>query len=123
MTNCEAKTIVLKSVVFMFVFFVLAIPLFFAYAATGVLENPLRGTNDLTTLIIKILGAVVKIGGYVAVLAIIWSGFLFVKAQGNKTELETAKSTFMYTIIGVAVLLAAQGLALALGETIKSVVR
>lgn len=108
---------------FLFALSVLILPFFFVHAATGQLENPLRGTNDLTTLIIKILGAVVKIGGYVAVLAIIWSGFLFVKAQGNETELAKAKTSFLYTIIGVAVLLAAQGLALALGKTIESVVR
>ncbi len=85
------------------------------------LDNPLKGVDNLTTLIVKILDIVVQIGGYIAVLAIVWSGFLFVKAQGSPEELKTAKQAFFYTIIGVAILLGAKGLALALGATIKAV--
>ena len=83
------------------------------------LNNPLTGVDDLGQLVIKILGIVVKIGAYVAVAAIIYSGFLFVKAQGNQKELEDAKKTFFYTIIGVMILLGAQAIALGVGNTIK----
>lgn len=89
----------------------------------GELCNPLRGIGNLDELIIAVLGIVVKIGAYVAVFFIIWSGFLFVKAQGNSTELQKAKDTFLWTIVGIAILLGAQALALALGSTINTIVK
>lgn len=90
------------------------------------LNNPLCSggtcTNDLPTLITRILDIVVRIGGYVALMFLIYSGFLFVKARGNSEELENAKKTFFYTVIGVAILLGAKGLSLALGNTINQLV-
>lgn len=82
------------------------------------LENPITSLT-LQDFIIKILGVVIKIGYPVAILFIIYSGFLFVKARGNPEELKKAKSTFLWTIIGTAVLLGAQVLALAIGGTIQ----
>ena len=63
----------------------------------------------------------VEVGAYVAVIFIIYSGFLFVKAQGNPTEIETAKKTFFYTIIGVMILLGASAIAKAVGNTIRAI--
>ena len=99
-----------------------------SFAATGggtpgmKLQNPLQGINSLEALIVRILDIVVVLGTYVAVIFIIWSGFLFVKAQGNPTELTKAKQTFFYTLIGVAILLGAKALAMAIAATLKDVV-
>jgi hypothetical protein len=89
----------------------------------GKLCNPLRNISDLDGLIVAVLGIVVKIGTYIAVIFIIWSGFLFVRAQGNPGELAKAKETFLYTIVGVAILLGAQALAMAVGGTVNSLVQ
>ncbi|OGZ04100.1 MAG: hypothetical protein A2648_02985 [Candidatus Lloydbacteria bacterium RIFCSPHIGHO2_01_FULL_41_20] len=115
-------------------FFLMAIPFFFANAQfqqtqgggfqqtdSIPLRNPLTGVNSLGELAIKILDAVVEVGAYVAVIFIIYSGFLFVKAQGNPTEIETAKKTFFYTIIGVMILLGASAIAKAVGNTIRAI--
>jgi|GEM_PF-5239245 len=85
--------------------------------------NPLEpgGVNDLPTLIGKILDVVVRLGAYVAVLFLIWSGFLFVQAQGNQEAISKAKTTFLYTVIGVAILLGAKAIEIALRGTINSV--
>lgn len=88
----------------------------------GTLKNPLRGINDLDTLALKILDVVIQVGAYIAVLFIIWSGFLFVKARGNPTELEAAKKTLMYTLIGVAILLSAKAISMGIGATIRNIV-
>lgn len=88
----------------------------------GTLKNPLSGIDDLDTLAVRILEVVVQVGAYVAVLFIIWSGFKFVAARGNPTKLEEAKKTLVYTLIGVAILLAAQAIAMGISATIKSVV-
>jgi hypothetical protein len=77
------------------------------------LENPLKcaDCDNLSGLLLAVAEEAGKIGFYIVVFFIIWSGFLFVSAQGNKTKLETAKKTFLYTIIGAAILLGAVVLA------------
>ncbi|MEK7662372.1 MAG: TrbC/VirB2 family protein [Patescibacteria group bacterium] len=87
------------------------------------LQNPLKDINDIPTLIVAILDVVVKVGGYIAVLALIYAGFMFVKARGNREELETAKRSFFYIVIGVAVLLAAKAISLGISATISNIVR
>lgn len=81
--------------------------------------NPVGGNNgqnaivnptsfkNICDFINTILNIVAEIGAIVAVMFIIWSGFLFIKAQGNKSEIQTAKSTFYTTIIGTAILVGA----------------
>jgi hypothetical protein len=84
------------------------------------LNNPLGdiGVDNIPKLIEKILELVVLIGTPVVALFIIWSGFLFVSAQGNPTKLTTARTTLMYTLIGAALVLGATVIAKAIGGTI-----
>jgi len=67
-----------------------------------------------------ILEVVLKIGIPVAAMFIIYSGFLFVKAQGNPEELKKAKSAFTYAVIGTAILLGSWLLATGIESTITS---
>lgn len=85
---------------------------------SGKLDNPISVGSfpDFIDLLLKIA---VQIGFPVAVLFIIYSGFLFVKAQGNEKELETAKKALTWTIIGTAVLLGASVLSYAIQNTIN----
>jgi len=96
-----------------------------AYGGTpgATLQNPLRDINDIPTLVVKILDVVVRVGGYVAVLALIYAGFMFVKARGNREELETAKRSFFYIVIGIAILLAAKAISLGISATINTLIR
>ncbi|MDD5068849.1 MAG: pilin [Candidatus Pacebacteria bacterium] len=87
--------------------------------SNGRLPNPLGNTCDLYTLLNKILKVAEQIGGVIIVLAIIYTGFLFVKARGNSEELETAKRAFMWTVIGAGVLLGATVLSKIIENTIK----
>ena len=68
----------------------------------------------------SILEVVMKIGIPVAAMFIIYSGFLFVKAQGNEAELTKAKSAFTYAVIGTAILLGSWLLATGIESTITS---
>ncbi len=88
-----------------FSFLSLTVPMF----VFAQIKNPL-GDSDMkiSDFVATILGYIVKVGGVVAIFAFIWAGFLFVKAQGNPTELGKAKTVFINTCIGVAVLLGAQ---------------
>ena len=67
-----------------------------------------------------ILEVVLKIGIPVAAMFIIYSGFLFVKAQGNEAELTKAKNAFTYAVIGTAILLGSWLLAKGIESTINS---
>ena len=71
------------------------------------LPNPLGTIETISDLITKILDIVVQIGLPVIALAIVYSGFLFLKARGNDAELTKAKETLWWTVIGAAVILGA----------------
>ena len=99
-------------------------PLHFMYAQTGggsvtaTLDSPLGGVSSLNDFIGKVLEVVVQIGTPIAVLFIIYAGFLFVTAQGNETKVTKAKVAFTWAIVGTAVLLGAWVLAVAIEGTI-----
>lgn len=91
------------------------------FAAMAQYENPL-GCNitSIPEFIKEILTIIAKIGIPIGAIFLIWSGFLFVTAQGNETKLATAKKTFVWTCVGLGVLLGAWTLAVAVEGTIKS---
>lgn len=86
---------------------------------SGTFCNPI-GFGSFMEFVNAILGVVMKIGIPVAAMFIIYSGFLFVKAQGNEAELTKAKSAFTYAVIGTAILLGAWLLAQGISSTIDS---
>jgi len=83
------------------------------------LENPLKGIDSFSGFIEAILDTVVKIGIPIASVAIIYSGFLFVTAQGNPEKLTVAKTAFIWSVVGTAILLGAWVFAQAIGTTIS----
>lgn len=87
------------------------------------IDNPLGSGNleDIPSFIEAIIKIVLEVGIPIVTLAIIYSGFLFVQARGNPTELERAKKTLMYTLIGAALLLGAWVLAEAIGATVDDI--
>jgi hypothetical protein len=81
-------------------------------------SNPIKAVS-IEALIADLLQFVTKLGAAVVVMMVIYSGFLFVKAQGDPAELEKAKKTFLWTVIGGVILLGAAALA----EVIKNTAR
>src|SRR5690349_2607734 len=84
----------------------------------GGLCNPLGNTTDLGDLIIKIVEGIAQVGYYLVVLFVIYSGFKFVTARGDVKKLGEAKQTFMFTVIGAAILLGATLLAEVISGTV-----
>jgi len=72
----------------------------------GGLTNPLS-VDSLRKFLDLILDVIVQIGFPLVVLAVIWTGFLFVKAQGNEQKLSEAKEAFIWTVVGALVVLGA----------------
>ncbi|KND50788.1 MAG: hypothetical protein AB202_00040 [Parcubacteria bacterium C7867-007] len=81
------------------------------------LTNPLQ-FDSLPELLTGVLSGLVEIGVIVLIIAFVWVGFSFVRAQGKPAELEKAKAAFLWTVIGGAILLGAQGIATLVEATV-----
>lgn len=104
----------------------LAAILFFGviHVQAATIPNPLAssGVDNIFDFIELVFNAVIiPIGGIVVALGIIWSGFLFVKAQGNPSQLEEAKRAFFWSFIGAMVLLGSWALAMGIKETVDRI--
>ncbi|HDO23844.1 MAG TPA: hypothetical protein ENG99_01355 [bacterium] len=84
----------------------------------GQLCNPLK-VNTVTELIKAIANIIFKIGFIVSAIFIILSGLKFITARGNPDELKKAKSMFMWTILGTAILLGAVVIADVIQTTVQ----
>ncbi|MCF7835687.1 MAG: pilin [Candidatus Marinimicrobia bacterium] len=115
------KNILLKSF-FCFIIIGVLLPVCsVADAAQGEsgLKNPIK-YDSFDKFIKAIAEVIMEIGGVLAVIFIIWSGYLFVTARGNEEQLKKAKTTFLWTIVGTAVLLGAYVVATAVVEFVTS---
>ena len=84
------------------------------------LSNPLGSVASIQELIVKILNLVVQIGLPVIVLMIIYSGFKYVMARGNESEIKEAHKAILWTVIGAAIILGASVIAHAIQGTVDS---
>ena len=118
-----------KIFIALFVGFFLFAPMFLFAAGTGGvtpppkknltgITNPLKDIDSVSDLLFAAVDIVTQLGFYIAVIFIIYSGFLFVKARGDTKALEDAKNAFLWTIIGTAILLGARLLAEVIEGTI-----
>lgn len=98
----------------LFAFMLLSVPL--AAGAQG-FENPIE-FNTISEFLVAMLDVVVRIAFPFIVLAIIYTGFLFVTARGNQDKLKEAKTTFLLVIIGSLLILGASVLARAIESTV-----
>jgi len=86
------------------------------------IENPLRSDIDTIPKFIEaVITAVLYIGVPIVALAIIYTGFLFVSAQGNSEKLTKAKKALLYTLIGAVLLLGAFVIANAIQSTVHEI--
>lgn len=102
----------------------LALPAFSLGASgdgSGKISNPLKGDGNIFAFINSVIDAAIKLGAILAVLAIIYAGFLFVTAQGDETKIETAKKVLLYTAIGIAILLGARVISSVITTTVTNV--
>ncbi len=84
------------------------------------IPNPVRVTS-FGALVALVISTAVTILMPFVVLAFIYSGFLFVKAQGKAEEIATAKSAIWWSIIGAFILLGASAFANIIGDTVENI--
>ncbi|MEO5366305.1 MAG: pilin [Magnetococcus sp. WYHC-3] len=90
----------------LFVLFLVILPVLFTFAE-GEFANPLKSKN-LESLVNSLIDAAIDIGAVVAVMAFIYTGFLFVTANGEEKKIEKAKRSLQWSAIGALVLLGAK---------------
>ena len=85
---------------------------------TITIVNPFKANNiqDLIKTIVNDI--LMPIGGVVAVMMIMYAGFLFVTARGNESKITDAKKALLWAVIGAAILLGAWVISQAIGTTI-----
>jgi len=83
--------------------------------------NPLK-ICSVKQLIGGILAGMTYILTPIIVLALIYSGFLFVSAQGDSNKLGTAKTAFTYSLVGAALILGANMIFSVVYSTIKTTI-
>ncbi|MBP9749679.1 MAG: hypothetical protein KBD21_03035 [Candidatus Pacebacteria bacterium] len=97
----------------------LCLPVLVFGAETQSFDSPVEG--DLYDLLVKILNAVVYILFPFIVLMIVYTGFLFVTAQGNATKITQAREALVWTVVGALVVLGAKAIALAIEATVAEI--
>lgn len=87
------------------------------------LPNPLGGVgvNNVSDGFEKVLDILIMVGVPFITVMIIWTGFQFVQAQGNKDKLKTAKQTLLAVIIGSALLIGAGTIANGIAKTVERI--
>lgn len=83
-----------------------------------VIANPFK-QDTIKGLIETIVNDIlIPIGGVVAVLMIMWAGFLYVTARGDPGQIKKARDALLWAVIGAAILLGAWVISQAIGTTI-----
>ena len=85
------------------------------------IDNPYKEGGDLKSLIKLSISAILKLAIPFLVLAYIWVGFLFVKAQGNADELKKVKKAFIWLIVGTALIVGANSIYSLIYDTVKQI--
>jgi hypothetical protein len=105
----------------LFIIIAWSLPMFFVFAASSAtLDNPLKW-DTLEGAVAGIMSVIVKVGAIAVILAFIWVGWLYVKAQGAPKDIEAAHKAFQYTVIGALVLLGADVIANLIAGTVKTI--
>ncbi len=86
-----------------------------------IFPNPAKGNGTICTFLVMLLNLITEIGAIIGVLAIIACGFMFIVAQGNEDRLKKVKTAFLWTVLGVLLLLGASVIGHILITTVNAV--
>ena len=76
-----------------------------AHTCDGVICNPLGQDATITTLIDKIINFFLFLAGPIAVIMVVYAGFLFITGGDKPDNIKQAKQTLMWVVIGLIVLI------------------
>lgn len=84
------------------------------------IPNPLKVDTIYEFIRLVIDNIVLPIGGVLAVLYIMYAGFLMVTARGDEAQIKKGRAAFLHAAIGTAILLGAWVIAIVIENTINS---
>ena len=98
-------------------------PFAIAHAASTY-NNPITygGVTSIPCFLVALVDLIFLVGIPIIVLFIIYSGFLFVTGGDNEAQTKKARFVFTWTMVGALVLLGAKAIALAIKNTVLSLV-
>lgn len=77
----------------------------YAHAQIGpVTQLPAGGAGSLNTLIANLVDWILWLGGGIAVIYVIYGGFMYLTAGPNEEQTKTARSIIINSIIGVVII-------------------
>ena len=110
--------IIMKTVLLFILFFAIMADVAMAQGIT--IPNPLgSGGKDVPTLIGTIATWLLGIGTVLATIVVLWAALLFMTSGGSPARVTQARQTLWYAIIGLAVLMLANGVALLIQNFLK----
>lgn len=74
----------------------------YARADITILSLP-SGPNALPDMIRAVINMLLYLLGFIAILFLIIGGYQYIASSGNPDQIETAKKTIMYAVIGIVV--------------------
>lgn len=84
------------------------------------IPNPLgSGGKDIPTLIGTIANWLLGIGTVISTIIVLWAALLFMTSGGSKDRVTQARQTLWYAVIGLAILLLADGVSLLIQNFLK----
>ena len=87
---------------------------------TTKIDNPLSA-DSLFCFLKDMLDVFLTVGIIIAVLFMVYAGFLFVTARGDTAQLTTAKKAFLGAVIGTAIIMGVWVIAQAIVGTINAI--
>ena len=76
----------------------------------GLDETGQSGGPDMSSIIKTVVNTMLFIVGLLAVIMIIFSGIRYITAHGDKAQLESAKNTLIYSVVGLIIAIVAYAL-------------
>jgi hypothetical protein len=86
---------------------------------TGKCIPVIHSINDFWAIALAVVEILLRIGGMVAVVYVIYGGFLYMTSQGEPDRTSAAKSTILNALIGVIIVIIAILVVNFVGGTIK----
>lgn len=67
-------------------------------------------SGDLMTTVSTVINTMLFIAGLLAVIMIIFSGIRYISSHGDKSQVESAKNTLIYSVVGLVIAIIAYAL-------------
>lgn len=109
--NMKSKAVISKIFTHLGVMAILFLPMIVLAQGSGGyigIKNPATSVNSISDIVTAVVRVVRMVAIPFVVLAIIYSGWLFIAAQGNPDKLKSARGVFFWTLIGTLVVLSAE---------------